>query len=292
MQSMDWNDLRLFLAAADSCSVAGAARGIGMDASTLWRHLRRLERGIGVPLFVRNRSGYLLTDSGCALRDRLRQANLLIGMATDDCVERERLAGRLRLATSDVLVPEIVAPTLAALRLTQPRLLVEAAVSNEMVGLDRYEADLALRVVQQPQADLVGKRLGDVAFGIYGRPALLRKHARNLNDAPWIMPADRYKDFVTRTWLTEHFPGACPVCKNDSMLASVSLVESGAGVGMIPRFIGAKCRRLREARPPAPLPSLPLWLVYHPDQRRNVRLMLVAKEIMRVAKVALNLANR
>jgi DNA-binding transcriptional LysR family regulator len=272
MQISDWNDLRLFLVAAEENSVASAARAIGVVPSTLWRHLRKFESRMGTPLFVRNNRGYVLTDCGLTLREHARQVRALIMSASEQCATYEQPCGRLRLATSDALIPHIVAPTVKALRQTHPQLIVEVTISNSMADVERYEADLALRVTGQPPPNLIGRKMGELVFGIYGASATADK-AKDLNKSQWVIPSERHKGFVTQTWLQEHYPHARIACQVDSMLALVGMIETGMGLGLLPRHIGKHRRMLREIDIDTPMPRLPLWLLHHPDMKnsKNIR---------------------
>ncbi len=75
--SLPWDDLRLFLAVARAGSLAGAARALGVNHSTVFRRINAFEDSIGVRVFERLPSGYALTVAGEEMR------------ATAERVERE-----------------------------------------------------------------------------------------------------------------------------------------------------------------------------------------------------------
>src|SRR5688572_14921481 len=54
---LDWNDLRYFLAAARAKTLAGAARSLGVEHSTIGRRLTALEEALGAPLVTRGSDG-------------------------------------------------------------------------------------------------------------------------------------------------------------------------------------------------------------------------------------------
>jgi len=64
---LDWNDLRYFLRAAQSGTLAGAARAMGVDHSTVGRRLSALERALGAPVVLRAPDGLHLTPLGESL---------------------------------------------------------------------------------------------------------------------------------------------------------------------------------------------------------------------------------
>ena len=56
------SDLEVVLALTRGTTLAGASERLGVDASTIFRNLQRLERNLGRPLFERTRSGYRPTE--------------------------------------------------------------------------------------------------------------------------------------------------------------------------------------------------------------------------------------
>ena len=70
MHGIDWNDLRAFLAIAEAGQIGKAARALRVDATTLGRRLRRLERALEVTLFERTSDGQSLTEAGEQLLEK------------------------------------------------------------------------------------------------------------------------------------------------------------------------------------------------------------------------------
>ncbi|MDA0998749.1 MAG: LysR family transcriptional regulator, partial [Proteobacteria bacterium] len=101
---MEWDDLRIFLAVAKSGSLAGAARALGVNHSTVFRRINAFEDKQGVRMFERLASGYALTTAGEEM-----QASALRVEAEIERLDRRisgrdlRLSGPLAVTTTDTL---------------------------------------------------------------------------------------------------------------------------------------------------------------------------------------------
>ena len=93
---MEWNDLELFWAVADSGSVTAAARKLRVTQPTASRRLLELEASVGEALFVRDQHGAHLTSFGERLLEPARRMAEWAG-------EAERVAERTETAPRGVV---------------------------------------------------------------------------------------------------------------------------------------------------------------------------------------------
>jgi molybdate transport repressor ModE-like protein len=112
---MQWDDLRIVLAIARAGSLAGAARGLGVNHSTVFRRLNTFEETLGVRLFERLQSGYALTVAG----EEMRASAELMEREIDRLDRRItgqdlRLHGSLVVTTTDTLATSILGPHIGA----------------------------------------------------------------------------------------------------------------------------------------------------------------------------------
>lgn len=160
---MDWNDLRYVLAIARTGSLAGAARRLEVNHSTVFRRLNAFEGRLGVRLFTRGPEGYVPTGAGERLLPRAARVEAEVDTMTREMVGLDdRVSGDLRLTTAPNLACAYVAPALAVFRARCPGVRVDLLVTAENRDLSRREADVALRATSRPPEHLVGRRV--VAF--------------------------------------------------------------------------------------------------------------------------------
>lgn len=143
---IDWDDLRFALAVATEGSVAAAARAMSVNHSTVLRRIGAFEKRLGVRLFDRLPTGYVLTAGGEELIASARRMDETVTALERKLAGRDlHLSGTLRVTTADTLAGSILPKIVAGFRAANPGIVVELAVSNAMFNLTKRDADVALR---------------------------------------------------------------------------------------------------------------------------------------------------
>jgi DNA-binding transcriptional LysR family regulator len=181
-------DLEVVLAMARTGTLAAAGDRLGVDASTVFRSLQRIERGIGQSLFARSRTGYLANDLAQSLAERAEQVEAALEDARSAVhAAPDQVSGTVRITTTDTILVGLVAPALQALQAQHPNLTYDLRVSNELASLTRRDADIAVRATRRPPQHLVGKHLGSIRVGLYaGRDRGITYADVEAGRAPWI----------------------------------------------------------------------------------------------------------
>lgn len=264
-------DLDVVLALARGGTLAAAGERLGVDASTVFRALQRLERGLGRTLFERSRSGYRPGELGQALAERAEQMEAALeGARSAVATEPSAVSGSVRITTTDTILHGLVAPALAALGPAHPLLRFELHTGNELASLTRRDADIAVRATKRPPPHLVGRLLGPirvvmVAARDAGPPGGLADVEAGRVD--WIAPDDALPEHPTVLWRRRHFPKAEPRWRVHSILSVAELAALGLGVGLVPRFLAERRADLQILSPPLDDADTPLWLLTHPQAR-------------------------
>jgi len=147
MHRLDWTDLQHALAVAETGSLAGAARALGVNHTTVLRRLNGLEGRIGVRLFERLPAGYALTTAGEEVLGVARGLGATVATLERRLLGRDlRLSGTLRVATTDTLALTILMPHLAAFRAAHPGIELEVTLSNAMANLTRRDGEELLAI--------------------------------------------------------------------------------------------------------------------------------------------------
>jgi DNA-binding transcriptional LysR family regulator len=271
-------DLGTVLALVRAGSLAGAAERLGVDASTAFRALQRLERGLGETLFERRRSGLAPTERALALAGHGEQIEALMEAARGGAPKAATgAAGTVRITTTDTLLHGLVVPALAELAPRHPHLAFELHTGNELVSLTRRDADIALRATQRPPPHLVGKLIGPVHVALYA-PRKGGPRAYDETQAAswdWVAPDDGLPDHPSVRWRRKRFPKLVPRYRTGSVLSVAELVAMGAGVGLLPLFLGERRRDLLRLTEPIDECTSELWLLAHPEVRHLRRVSTV-----------------
>lgn len=267
---LDTADLALTLALVRGGSLARASDRLGVDASTVFRSLQRLERGLGRRLFERTRAGYLATELATALAERAEEIEAALETARSSVqAASAEVSGTVRISTTDTLLHGLVGPALRSLNALHPLLSFELHAGNELASLTRRDADIALRATRRPPPHLVGRALGTIRVALYAaRKGGPRRFAES--DAArldWIAPDDALPEHPSVVWRKRHHPKVVPRYRVNSILSVVELVALGLGVGIVPVFLGDARRDLRRLTEPLDEADTALWLLTHPESR-------------------------
>lgn len=263
-------DLVMVLALVRGGTLAAAGERLAVDASTVFRAVQRIERGLGRPLFERTRSGYLATELASELAEHAERMEAALEAACS-AVEStpSQISGSVRITTTDTILHGLVAPALSGLRTVHPLLSFELHTGNELASLTRRDADIAVRATRRPPQHLVGKHLGPIRVAPY---VARRKGLRRFTDVEagaqdWIAPDDALPEHPSVVWRKRHLPKVAPRYRVNSILSVLELVALGLGVGIVPLFLAEGRRDVVRLGEPLEECETQLWLLTHPESR-------------------------
>lgn len=263
-------DLQVVLALARTGTLAAAGERLGVDGSTVFRSLQRMERALGQTLFARSRSGYQPAELALTLAEHAEQVEAALEAARTAAQQRpEQVGGRLRITSTDTVLHGLVAPALARLRQEHPLLEFELHAGNEIASLTKRDADIAVRATQKPPPHLVGRRLGPLRVALYAarRGPVKRMADVEAGRAAWVAVDDALPEHPSVRWRRRHFPKAVPTFRANSLLTVLELVALGLGVGVLPVFLAGTRTDLRDLTGPLDECESSLWLLAHPQSR-------------------------
>lgn len=272
------SDLEVMLALARAGTLASAGERLGVDASTVFRSLQRIERGLVRPLFERSRTGYLPNELATELTAHAEQIESALEAARSSVESAPAsIAGSVRITTTDTLLHGVVAPALQGLSRTHPQLNFELHTGNELASLTRRDADIAVRATRRPPQHLVGKNIGPIRVALY---AARRGPVRSLAEVEagqvdWVAPDDALPEHPSVRWRKRHFPKVVPRHRVDSILSVLELVALGLGVGIVPLFLAQERKDVVRLTEPLEECETELWLLTHPEARHLRRVGLV-----------------
>ena len=280
MHDADWGDLRYFLAVSRAGTLAGAARVLQVNHSTVLRRLASLEGDLGTRLFDRHQGGYALTAAGETLATQLATVDELI-----DAAQRQlggldaQLSGPLRLTTTDTLLGPLLMPMLAEFRCLHPRIQLQVVVNNSFLNLSRREADIAVRPATAPPEHLIGRPAGVLQTAPYAARSYLRqsgrgrppRHDEAWDSYDWVVPDDTLSHLAQARWVAANVPEERRAVCADSLVAMTEAVHHGMGAGMLLCLLADPDRDLVRLAPPDPALDTPLWILTHPDLRGSAR---------------------
>ncbi|NBX42139.1 MAG: LysR family transcriptional regulator [Rhodobacteraceae bacterium] len=174
---MDWDRLRIFQAVADAGSLTHAGDVLHLSQSAVSRQIRSLEDELNTTLFHRHARGLILTEQGELLFDAtLHMAKRLDAAAARIRDSEEEVFGELRVTTTIGFGSLWLAPRLTALYEKYPNLKIDLMLEERVLDLPMREADVAIRMKEPSQADLIRKRLMNIRMRLYASPQYLEQN--------------------------------------------------------------------------------------------------------------------
>lgn len=275
---IDPGDLDVTLALVRGTTLAAAGERLGIDASTVFRSLQRVERGLGRSLFERTRAGYVATELAKELAGHAEQMETVLEAARS-AVEAApaQISGSVRITTTDTILHGLIAPALRSLQKAHPLLGYELHTGNELASLTRRDADIAVRATRRPPPHLVGRHVGPIRVAVYSaRKGGVRRFAEvEAGRCDWIAPDDALPEHPSVVWRKRRFPKVAPRYRVNSILSVLELVALGLGVGIVPMFLAdarSDVIRLTDALDEC---ETELWLLTHPESRHLRRVSTV-----------------
>lgn len=277
---MDWDKLRIFHAVADAGSLTHAGDALHLSQSAVSRQIRALEDSLNATLFHRHARGLILTEQGELLFDATRAMSQRLEAAVARIRDsKEEVFGELRVTTTTGFGSLWLAPRLPKLYEQYPDLKIDLMLEERVLDLPMREADVAIRMKEPSQADLIRKRLMDVHMRLYALPAYLDAHGRPESQA----------DMHTHRLICQN-TGSAQVSAAATMVQEIlthdvksmltvnnyfgvlQAVLNGLGIGVLPDYVTQDFPELERVLPEFESRDIPVFLAYPEELRSSKRI--------------------
>lgn len=254
-----------------------AARVAGVDQATVGRRLAALEHALGATLFLRTPDGYVLTPAG---ENALRSAEKMEASANDLVRQAQgtdsRLAGEVKVTTTDSLALEFVIPAIARLHADHPDVQVMLNTSTQVLNLARREADIAIRNMKPDNPDLVARRLARWPVGLYASSAYLAQRGEpdpqtGFAGHDLVMYQPHLASRAAPTLVGEPIGAGRLVAAVNSSLMLRATIRMGTAIGEVPVPLAERDGLVRVWPDRERARRYEVWLVTHQDLRHTAR---------------------
>ncbi len=275
-RTLDVTDLPLVLALSRARTLAGAAEGLGVDLSTVFRRLNSLEKRLRVRLFDRGPRGYQLTPAGQQAASAAERVETeLLALDREISGRDQQLSGVLRVTASETFAYGVLPRLFALFREQHPRIQIVLTIDNRTLDLSRREADVALRVRRPTDASLFGRRLTAIAWALYGAAgsSTLKRDARGFNFARHtVIGWDEPARIVANDWISANVPAERIGYRSNSLVNQLLTVRAGIGIALLPCYLGDRDAGVRRVSGVLPDLTSELWIVTHQDLKDTARI--------------------
>lgn len=274
-----WDDTRTFLAVARHGTLSGAAAELHLGIATLSRRIERLEKALKLPLFVRQQSGYQLTEEGAGLIEKAEALEAAAAAFTSGVSRATQLSGRVRLATAENLATSLILPALPQFHAQYPSIRLELVTDITTVNLHRRDADVALRMVKPERGNVTLRRLGTLGFGLYASPDYVVQReahhdAGDYDSDAFITWGEMQAHLPAAQWVERVLQGREPALTTTSLATQLAAAKAGLGIAVLPHFLALEAGLVCVAADIGV--DQPIYLVIQTDLTQSGRTRAVA----------------
>jgi len=279
---MDWDKLRIFQAAAQAGSFTHAGEALNMSQSAVSRQVSALEQDLGVSLFHRHARGLILTEQGEHL---FRAANEVLvkleGVRSRLTDASEKPTGTLRITTTVGLGSTWLTDRIHEFINLNPAVNVHLIFDDQELDLAMREADVAIRLRQPVQSELIQRRLFTVHMHVYGHPDYLKQHGRpatiaeidNHRIVSYGQPIPQYLRDVNWLETAGRDPAdpRMPALRINNIFSIKNAILRGIGLAVLPDYMVEPGSPLERLLPEAEVPSFAAFFVYPAELKNSAR---------------------
>jgi DNA-binding transcriptional LysR family regulator len=261
-------------------SLSAAARTLSVAHATISRRIQALETSLGEKLVERRPDGYVLTPAGtqalAAASEMDAAAAKLVRGGPEDSPR-----GVVRINAPPSLAQGFLVEPLAMLASRHPSLDIDVASDFRAVSLERREADIAVRMARPGDGDVIAKFLVTLGFGLYATAPWIERIRAGM--PPVFIGFDEVNGATPEAmWLARHFPGARVAFRGNSHLAQAGAARAGAGIALLPHFVGRQEAALAACVLQHAPPSRELWLLTRREGRKDLPTRTVAEFLVQL----------
>ncbi len=287
---MDWDKVRIFHAAAAAGSFTHAGDALGLSQSAVSRQVSALEQELRVPLFHRHARGLILTEQGELLYRTARDVVLKLDQTRARLTDsKDKPDGELKVTANVGLGTHWLTPRLGEFLDNYPDIEVKLILTDDELDLAMREADVALRLRQPSQGDLIQRRLFTVHFHAYASQEYLKRFGTPktiedldnhrllafggdipsyLIDLNWHLKAGRdQKSEREPRFIINNLPGL------------LKATQRGLGIAVLPDYLIEAENAMPQLLPDETMPELECYLVF-PEELKGVARVQVFRDFL------------
>lgn len=293
--TLDWDKLKTFHAAADAGSLTAAAERLGISQSAVSRQITALEDSLDTPLFHRHARGLTLTEQGRILFLAARDIAHRTALAQATVINsRNKPQGKLRVSSPISLGSNWLTSVLPEFLSAYPEIDVELLLEDQEHDLSSFEVDCALRPWRSTQGDVIERKLGTISQSLYASDTYLSKYGapKSVEDLEnhkivafgRLMPTRlQSSNWVLSAGGRESEP-LKPTLSVNNLHGIMRAAEAGIGLAGLPDYMTALSRRLVRVLPDLRGEPFDVYFVYPAELRGSVKAKVFREFLMRVTK--------
>lgn len=277
---LNWDDLRVILAIGREGSLSAAARALGSSHTTVFRQINDIEQRYATRFFNRAPSGYELTEAGeLAMRIAANIEEEVLDLNRELQGKDLRLQGNIRLTAPEGISHYLLMPHLASFYKKHPDINIELLPAHESLELARGEADLAIRVTNDPPQNCIAKKVCDFRMAFYATGSYLKiVQGQDIIEHDQVLYSHYLEPLTKSLWKNKPVPRLRFTSR--SILAVARAATESMGTALLPCLIGEKEKKLQRIGKPLDSYTGGLWVMTHADLRQTARVKALMNHLV------------
>lgn len=284
MADPNWSDFRVVLALRNEGSIAGAARVLGVDGSTVSRRLTAAEEAFGATLIVRGGGEFVFTSEGLAIADAAEKMDATVNTTRINVRSmREEPTGTVQVACVPTAA-HVLRPLVGEVAEAHKGLHVDLMSSISGIDLAKGDADIAVRTIPPKDPGLVIAYAFTWGSCLYASKEYLEQNGRP--DTPEGLRAltlVRYGAPLLHArafgWVEQFADPDRPATRVENSDSARVIIEQGGGIGPLFCAVGDTCANLERVFP-EPFDQMDSWVLYHESARGSHRVRVVLDRLV------------
>ena len=278
---MDWDKLKIFHNVALDLNISEAAHKMNISHSSISRQISALERDLKVSLFKRHARGLTLTEQGKILFKTAHDIFGKIALTEAKLTEsNEKPTGPLTIAATVAFGTTWLAPRIEKFTNSYPEIDVSIIIENKYTDLAQGEADVALRLTEPTQMDLIRFPLYEFQFKIYSSPEYIEKFGipKDVSELPYhkiVAFGDSVEPSIPDVnCILDLLPKNKKVKTLfiSNMYGVMRAIGGGAGIGALPEYMRISNNNLVPILPTADTPKTIIYFTYPPELKGSKKI--------------------
>lgn len=274
----NWDDIRYFLSVARCGSYSSAAKLMKVNHTTVSRRIRVLEQELAVKLFINTTQGLEMTNAAQAVFEKATELEHTHNYISRTLAEyNDQLSGQIKLTMPQDIFTNYLADDLAAFKTHYPAIELIVSLSNNLSDIAAKEADIAVRISQQPPGDLIGSKIATLKGAVYGP-----KNIDTTKPVGIILWED---DYTLPQWALDNFDRCYCSLRVNSLNAMYDAMESGFGIAAMPSYLpdmmieNSKHCEIEKLDINIANTSWSIWVLTHVEVRQSARIKILKDHI-------------
>ena len=283
MHQIAWDDLKLAYHVAQYGSLSSASKQLRMSHATLIRHIQRLEKELGVTLFIRHQRGYALTDAGRLLLEETRDIERSIGKLTHHLHNHdENVSGTINITTINEYAYAVI-PLLKKYQDAIQHVNISLVTTDTLMPLNTGETHVAIRAGFEPNdPDVIVKKLFDIDFALfaskdYSKHWGLPEREIDFGLHKWVLPLGQKREMPMVRKILNHVDESQIVFQSNNCRDMEIAIEEGMGIGFIDVSHINRVNNIVPVFSQQLETGNALWLMYHRNSKTNEKIRLLCQ---------------